>query len=87
MTDSRRKMYDEQVERFGDDYPDDLALELAKMIDEQWWYDTDDLQGFPSMLLDNYPGQHLRYRRESYEKAENFLESLRRRVVGWTVRS
>lgn len=79
--DSRmRQKYNEQLEKFGDQYPDEDALTLAKILFPDWWYPTTpDINGYPSAGLDNYPGQYLSYRRSSYDKAVKILDALDRR--------
>lgn len=72
--------YNIQLKKYGNDYPDKDALAIAKVRDTGWWNETTiDFEGFPKHILDNFPGQHLYYRRNSYNEAVKLLEILDKR--------
>ena len=72
--------YNNQLKKYGNDYPNEDALAIAKVRDTGWWNDTEyDILGFPKHVLDNYPGQYLYYRRTSYNEAVKLLEILDKR--------
>lgn len=76
----RLEYYNNQLKKYGNDYPDEDALAIAKVRDTGWWNETTlDDAGYPKHLLDNFPGQHLYYRRVSYNEAVRLLKVLDKR--------
>jgi hypothetical protein len=75
---SKLALYRESLEKWGDEYPNELALRIAKLLDNGTWFREPMLEPhgksfIPTVGLDNFPGQHLLHRRSMYKSAEEII--------------